>query len=88
MNSTGNDVTGADYSLVRSTSELSIGDWVSATYHGTRVYLGQVTDIAPNQELFWIDDSLTGSRRLLDLADFGITRTEAPKQRFSGLHAA
>jgi hypothetical protein len=80
-------VTSTDKPLISSTSELSTGDWIRATYKGTLVHLGQVTDIAPNQDLFWIRDSLSGSRRLLDLTDFGITRTEAPKSPSVGLDA-
>ncbi|CAN7329480.1 hypothetical protein LJR078_001887 [Arthrobacter sp. LjRoot78] len=39
---------------------------------------GQVTEIAPSQELFWITDYLTGSRRLLDVAEFEIDRLANP----------
>jgi hypothetical protein len=89
MNGTGHDVAaGTAKTLVSSTSELSTGDWISATYQGTLVHLGQVTDIAPHQDLFWIMDSLTGSRRLLDLTEFGITLAEAPQQSPSEPHAA
>lgn len=81
MNGTGNDVaTVTDGIRVNSTSELCPGAWISATYKGTMVHLGQVTDITPNQDLFWIMDALTGSRRLLDLAEFGVTRIAAPKR--------
>jgi len=87
MNSTGTGTTETDKILIHSTKELSTGDWVSATYKGVLVHLGQVTEIAPSHELFWIVDSLTGSRRLLDLVEFGITRTQAPG-RLSSEHAA
>lgn len=88
MNSTVNVVaTGTDKPLICSTSALSTGDWILATYKGTLVHLGQVTDIVPNQDLFWIRDSLTGSRRLLDLTEFGITPTEAPKRNRARRHA-
>jgi hypothetical protein len=63
---------------VLSTAALSCGDQVEASYKGTLVHRGHVTKIAPNQELFWITDYLTGSRRLLDVAEFEIVRLANP----------
>lgn len=57
---------------ISSNSELSPGDCIEAYYKGTLVHRGVVTDIAPNQELFWILDVLTGGRRLLDTTEFEI----------------
>ena len=57
---------------ISSNSELSPGDYIEAYYKGTLVHRGVVTDIAPNQELFWILDVLTGGRRLLDTTEFEI----------------
>ncbi|MGM9474232.1 hypothetical protein ACS5PJ_19765 [Pseudarthrobacter sp. YS3] len=37
-----------------------------------------MTEIAPNHELFWIMDVLTGSRRLVDIAELESVRVEAP----------
>lgn len=35
---------------------------------------GKVTDMIPDLGLFWIMDTLTGGRKLLDMAEFGIVR--------------
>lgn len=66
-----------------SSSQLSCGDWVEAYYQGSLVHYGKVTDIAPRDELFWIQDVLTGSRRLLDASEFeirkdGVARSASP----------
>jgi hypothetical protein len=67
-----------DKTGVLSTTALSCGDLIEAAYKGTVVHRGRVADIAPSQELFWITDYLTGSRRLLDVAEFEITRLSNP----------
>lgn len=64
-------------STIGFNSELSSGDRVEAYYKGTLVHRGEVTDIAPNLELFWIQDDLTGGRRLLDLAELDVHKTAA-----------
>lgn len=61
--------------IVRSCDELSAGDKINARYNGILVHRGQVTEIVPGRGLFWIMDELTGSRRLLDMADLEIDRT-------------
>jgi hypothetical protein len=60
--------------VVLSTGALECGDQIEAFYRGTLVHRGLVTDIAPNHELFWIMDHLTGGRRLLDIVEFQIVR--------------
>ncbi|MFF2318193.1 hypothetical protein ACFVTE_18235 [Arthrobacter sp. NPDC058097] len=67
-----------DHFVIGSCSELAPGDAVEAFYKNTLVYRGPVTEIAPAQGLFWILDTLTGSRRLLDIAEFSIVRLPAP----------
>lgn len=64
--------------IMRSNSELTSGDCVEAYYKGTLVHRGEVTEIAPNHELFWMMDVLTGGRRLVDVAELEIVRVEAP----------
>lgn len=61
--------------IVRSCDELSAGDEINARYNGILVHRGRVTGIVPGRGLFWIMDELTGSRRLLDMADLEIART-------------
>lgn len=51
---------------------------MEAYFRGTLVHRGEVTDIAPNTDLFWILDLLTGGRRLVDIAELEIFRTTAP----------
>lgn len=60
---------------VSSNNELTSGDCIEAYYKGILVHRGEVTGIAPNHELFWILDVLTGGRRLLDIAEFEIRKT-------------
>ncbi|GGI03165.1 hypothetical protein ACFFGR_10940 [Arthrobacter liuii] len=57
-----------------SDGDLASGDCIEAYYKGTLVHRGEVTDIAPNHGLFWIQDVLTGGRRLLDVAEFEIRK--------------
>lgn len=59
---------------VLSTAVLEDGDLIQASYKGALVYRGQVTGIAPGDELLWITDRLTESRRLLDVSEFTIVR--------------
>lgn len=66
-----------DHVVIGSCSELTPGDAVEAFYKNALVHRGPVTDIAPKQGLFWILDSLTGSRRLLDISEFEIVRLPA-----------
>jgi hypothetical protein len=60
-----------------SCDELQPGDAIEAFYKGTLLYRGPVTEIAPQHGLFWILDTVTGSRRLLDVAEFSIVRLPA-----------
>jgi hypothetical protein len=66
-----------DSTVVVSNSELTTGDRVDAYYKGTLVHRGEVTDIAPNHDLFWILDVFTGSRRLVDIAELEIHKAGA-----------
>lgn len=61
---------------VDSCSELNPGDEINATYHGTLVHRGRVTDLAPDHELFWILDILTGGRRLIDMSEMKVARIQ------------
>ncbi len=54
--------------------ELTSGDAIEAYYKNTLVHRGPVTDTAPDYGLVWILDTLTGDRRLLDLAELEIVR--------------
>lgn len=61
---------------ISSCLELNLGDEIEATYKGALVHRGRVTDLAPDQSLFWIMDELRGGRRLLDLAELEIIRIQ------------
>ncbi|MDQ1594507.1 MAG: hypothetical protein QOH40_1063 [Arthrobacter pascens] len=56
---------------------LSPGDVVEARRGGRLLHRGTVTDVAHNQGLLWIMDTLTGGRRLLDHSELEITRAPA-----------
>lgn len=72
------DLTDSRGAIIRSNSELTSGDYLEAYYKGTLVHRGEVTEIAPNHELFWMMDVLTGSRRLVDIAELEVLRAESP----------
>ncbi|GAA1264284.1 hypothetical protein [Arthrobacter pascens] len=57
--------------------DLSPGDVVEARRGGRLLHRGTVTDVAHNQGLLWIMDTLTGGRRLLDHSELEITRAPA-----------
>ena len=63
--------------VIDSCDELSPGDSIEAFYGSTLVHRGPITHIAPAQGLFWILDTLTGSRRLLDISELEIVRLPA-----------
>ncbi|MEO3934997.1 hypothetical protein WMO79_19560 [Micrococcaceae bacterium Sec7.4] len=76
-------MTDAATGLVRACRELSPGDEIEAKYEDRLIHRGQVTEMIPHLELFWIIDTLNGGRRLLDTAEFEIFRVpaaEIPKQ--------
>jgi len=64
--------------VVRSCHELTAGDEIIARHKGSLVHRGPVTERVPDHGLFWIMDELTGGRRLLDMADLEIFRTQSP----------
>lgn len=66
-----------DHVVIGSCDELAPGDAIEAFSKNTLVHRGPVTEIAPNHGLFWILDTLTGSRRLLDISEFSIVRVPA-----------
>jgi hypothetical protein len=63
-----------DHIVIDTCDELSPGDSIEAFYRSTLVHRGPITEIAPAQGLFWILDTLTGSRRLLDISELEIVR--------------
>lgn len=70
-------MTAKDHDVVGSCSELVPGDAIEAFFKSTLVHRGPVTDTAPDQGLFWILDTLTGGRRLVDMAELEIVRLPA-----------
>jgi hypothetical protein len=71
-------MTSTDGIVVGSCCELASGDAIEAFCNGTLVHRGPVTETAPEQGLFWILDTLTGNRRLLDMSELEIVRMPAP----------
>jgi hypothetical protein len=62
---------------IGSCDELSAGDAIEAFYRGALVHRGPVTEVALDRGLLWILDTLTGSRRLLDMSELEIVRLPA-----------
>lgn len=54
------------------------GDAIEARRDGHVLHRGTVTDVAPHLGLLWIMDTLTGGRRLLDIAELEIVRLALP----------
>jgi hypothetical protein len=54
--------------------ELSPGDVVEARYNGLLYYTGKVTETVPVLGMFWILESRTGTRKLLDPLAFEVVR--------------
>lgn len=63
-------------SNVRTCSELSAGEEIEAWHKGRLFHRGRVTETIPSMDLFWIVDSRTGARKLLDVEALEIVRVE------------
>lgn len=66
-----------DHVVIGSCNELAPGDAIEAFYKNTLVHRGPVTNVAPDLGLFWILDTLTGSRRVLDISELSVVRLPA-----------
>lgn len=62
--------------IVRTSSELSVGEEIEAWHKGRLFHRGRVTETIPTTDLFWIVDSRTGSRKLLDVEALEIVRVD------------
>jgi hypothetical protein len=65
---------------VHSTSELSVGDEIEAWHNGKLFHRGRVNQTVASMDLFWIVDSRTGARRLIDVEALVILRAPAPAE--------
>lgn len=63
-------------SIVRTCAELSAGEEIEAWHKGRLFHRGRVTETIPSTDLFWIVDSRTGARKLLDVEALEIVRLE------------
>ena len=62
---------------VRSSSELSVGDEIEAWHNGKLFHQGRVNQTVASMDLFWIVDSRTGARRLIDVEALVVLRVPA-----------
>lgn len=62
--------------IVRTCSELSAGEEIEAWHKGRLFHRGHVAETIPSTDLFWIVDSRTGARKLLDVEALEIVRVE------------
>jgi hypothetical protein len=60
-----------------SCRDLSPGDLIEARYNGHMYYQGKVTETVPVLGMFWILDTRTGTRKLLDPLAFEVVRLPA-----------
>lgn len=65
-------------------SELSVGEEIEAWHRGRLLHRGTVTRIVPSAELFWITDSKSGTRRLVDPETLDILRATDAGLRTGG----
>jgi hypothetical protein len=63
---------------IRDCSELSAGDNIEAWHKGRLFHRGRVTRILPSTGLFWIEDSRSGSNKLLDVEALDVVRADSP----------
>lgn len=71
-------MTRYDRRIVGSGRELASGDGIEAFYGDTLMHRGPVTETAPDYGLFWILDTLTGSRCRIDIFELDIVRIPPP----------
>jgi hypothetical protein len=64
---------------VQSSAELAVGDEVEAWHRGRLSHRGTVSSTLRDIDLFWIIDSRTGARRLLDLEQLTVRRVPVGK---------
>jgi hypothetical protein len=64
---------------VRSLAELAAGEEIEAWHRGRLAHRGRVVSTLDGIDLFWIIDSRTGARRLLDLEQLSVRRVAARK---------
>lgn len=63
-----------DAVAIGSCDELASGDAIEAFCNNTLVHRGLVVEIAPEGGLFSILETVTGLRRLLNIAEFEVIR--------------
>jgi hypothetical protein len=63
---------------VRTCGELQAGQEIEAWHKGRLFHRGRVTETIPSTGLFWIEDSRTGARKLLDVEALEIVRADEP----------
>ena len=66
---------------VLSLAELAAGEEIEAWYRGRLAHRGKVVSTLDGIDLFWIIDSRTGARRLLDLEQLSVRRLTPRKPR-------
>ena len=71
-------MTRYDRRTVGSCRELASGDAIEAFYEDTLMHRGPVTGTVPDYGLFWILDTVTGSRCLIDIFELDIVRIPPP----------
>ena len=64
---------------VRACAELSAGEVIEAWHRDRLVHRGTVSSTFEEIDLFWIIDSRTGARRLLDLEQLSVRRVPVGK---------
>jgi hypothetical protein len=65
---------------VQSSAELSVGDEIEAWHNGKLFHRGRVNQTVASMDLFWIVDSRTGARRLIDVEALVILRASGPAE--------
>ncbi len=65
---------------IRTSAELALGDSIEAWHNGRLYHRGTVVKKVAATELFWIEETATGRRRLLDMDSVEIVRIpQAPQ---------
>lgn len=62
--------------VVHDCADLSIGDEINAWQGGQLIFTGIITDLLPALSMFWVRERSLGERRLLDMSEHEITRSQ------------
>ncbi|MFC9772479.1 MULTISPECIES: hypothetical protein [unclassified Pseudarthrobacter] len=67
--------------VVQALGDLTVGDVIEAWHEGRRHNRGRVLQTVPSMGMFWLLDSGTGTRKLVDFEALLVRRVPNPESR-------